>query len=49
MWALILNRPNLVNEPLWKKESTVIQGASIALVVKVVSTNWRVDYLTRAC
>jgi Uma2 family endonuclease len=45
--TLILNRPNLVNEPLWKKESTVIQGASIALVVKVVSTNWRVDYLTK--
>jgi len=44
---LILNRPNLVNEPLWKKESTVTQGASIALVVEVVSSNWRVDYLTK--
>ncbi len=34
---LILNRPNLVNEPLWKKESTVSQAESIPLVVEVVS------------
>ncbi|NMG08911.1 Uma2 family endonuclease [Brasilonema sp. UFV-L1] len=35
--VLILNRPNLATEPLWKKESTVTQGASIPLVVEVVS------------
>ncbi len=45
--VLILNRPNLVNEPLWKKESTVSQAASIPLVVEVVSTNWRDDYLKK--
>lgn len=45
--VLLLNRPNLINEPLWKKESTVIQGASVPLVIEVVSTNWRVDYLTK--
>ncbi|MCL1469379.1 Uma2 family endonuclease [Argonema antarcticum] len=45
--VLLLNRPNLVNEPLWKKESTVTQGASVTLVIEVVSTNWRVDYLTK--
>ncbi|MCL1467730.1 Uma2 family endonuclease [Argonema galeatum] len=45
--VLLLNRPNLVNEPLWKKESTVTQGASVPLVIEVVSTNWRVDYLTK--
>ena len=44
---LIINRSNLVNEPLWKKESTVIQGASIPLVIEVVSTNWRTDYYTK--
>ncbi len=44
---LILNRPNLVNEPLWEKESTVVQAASIPLVVEVVSTNWRDDYFTK--
>ncbi|MBH8571673.1 Uma2 family endonuclease [Nostocaceae cyanobacterium CENA369] len=36
--VLILNLPNLVNEPLWKKESTVTQAASIPLVIEVVST-----------
>ena len=41
---LIINRPNLMNEPLWKKESTVSLAASIPLVVEVVSTNWRDDY-----
>ncbi|NJM70445.1 MAG: Uma2 family endonuclease [Scytonema sp. RU_4_4] len=42
--VLLLNRPNLATEPLWKKESTVTLGASIPLVVEVVSTNWRDDY-----
>ncbi|MFN6484115.1 MULTISPECIES: Uma2 family endonuclease [unclassified Nostoc] len=41
---LIINRPNLVHEPLWKKESTVSQATSIPLVIEVVSTNWRDDY-----
>ncbi|MEH1882826.1 MULTISPECIES: Uma2 family endonuclease [unclassified Nostoc] len=44
---LLLNRPNLVNEPLWKKESTLTQAESIPLVVEVVSTNWRDDYFTK--
>ncbi len=41
---LILNRPNLASEVLWKKFSTVTQGASIPFVVEVVSTNWQDDY-----
>lgn len=45
--VLVLNRSNLTNEPLWKKESTVTQSASIPLVIEIVSTNWRVDYLTK--
>ncbi|HIK08102.1 MAG TPA: Uma2 family endonuclease [Trichormus sp. M33_DOE_039] len=45
--VLLLNRPNLTNEPLWKKESTVIQGISIPLIIEVVSTNWRDDYLKK--
>ncbi|MEH2356557.1 Uma2 family endonuclease [Nostoc sp.] len=45
--VLIINRSNLVNEPLWKKESTVTQAASIPLVIEVVSTNWRTDYYTK--
>lgn len=42
--VLVLNRANLANEPLWKKKSTVSSGASIPLVIEVVSTNWRDDY-----
>ncbi|MGB3759892.1 MAG: Uma2 family endonuclease, partial [Rivularia sp. (in: cyanobacteria)] len=42
--VLLLNRLNLSSEPLWKKYSTVEFGASIALVIEVVSTNWRDDY-----
>ncbi len=45
--VLLLNRPNLVNEPLWKKESTVSLAGSIPLVVEVVSTNWDDDYYTK--
>ncbi len=42
--VLILNRANLANEPLWKKQSTVTQAASLPLVIEVVSSNWRDDY-----
>ncbi|MBD1920364.1 Uma2 family endonuclease [Microcoleus sp. FACHB-831] len=45
--VLILNRTNLAAEPLWKKYSTVTQGASIPLVIEVVRTNWRDDYLLK--
>ncbi len=44
---LLLNLTNLVNEPLWKKASTVTQATSIPLVIEVVSTNWRDDYLKK--
>lgn len=42
--VLVLNRANLANEKLWKKESILSDGASIPLVIEVVSTNWRDDY-----
>ena len=41
---LLLNLDNLEKEPLWRKQSTVTQAASVPLVVGVVSTNWRDDY-----
>ena len=44
---LILKHSNLINELLWEKKSTVTQGASILIAIEVVSTNWRVDYLTK--
>jgi Uma2 family endonuclease len=43
----ILNRPSLVNEPLWNKALTVTLADSIPLVIEVVSTNWRDDYLIK--
>ncbi|MBW4587767.1 Uma2 family endonuclease [Aetokthonos hydrillicola Thurmond2011] len=45
--VLLLNRLNLVNEPLWRNKSTVSQPSSIPLVIEVVSTNWRDDYFTQ--
>ncbi|MGK7943728.1 MAG: Uma2 family endonuclease [Microcystaceae cyanobacterium] len=45
--VLIVNRNTLKNEPLWEKYSTVTQGQSIPLVIEIVSSNWRDDYLTK--
>jgi len=45
--VLVLNLPNLVNEPRWKEESIVCKPESIVLVIEVVSTNWRDDYLKK--
>ena len=42
--VLVLNRANLVNETLWQKQSILSLGASIPLVIEVVSANWRDDY-----
>ncbi len=42
-----MNPAHLASEPLWEKQATVTQAASIPLVIAVVSTNWRVDYLTK--
>ncbi|NEQ37151.1 MAG: Uma2 family endonuclease [Okeania sp. SIO3I5] len=36
-----------VNEPLWKKRSTITKGTSIKLAIEVVSTNWQDDYLMK--
>jgi Uma2 family endonuclease len=44
---LLLNPENLPNEPLWKKESTITQSASVPLVIEIVSSNWQTDYSTK--
>ena len=44
---LLVNRNAFADEPLWKKSSTLIKGTSIILVIEVVSSNWRDDYLTK--
>lgn len=42
--VIVLDQPRLVNEPLWQQEPVITLGASIKLVVEVVSTNWQNDY-----
>ncbi len=46
--VLLLNRPSLATEPRWKSQSTVSHAESIPLIIEVVSTNWRDDYLDKA-
>ncbi len=45
--VLIVDRNALKDEPLWTKSSTLTKGKSIPLVIEVVSSNWRDDYLTK--
>lgn len=42
--VVVLDRGALVDEPLWETASTVQNGASIQLVIEVVSPNWQDDY-----
>lgn len=42
--VMVIKRTELSAEPLWGRSSTLTQGSSLALVVEVVSTNWRIDY-----
>ncbi len=45
---IVLDRHAVTSEPRWAKESIITIGASVRLVVEVLSTNWRDDYLTKA-
>ena len=45
--AIVLNRAVLSDEPRWEQESIMTLGATIPLVVEVLSTNWQDDYLTK--
>jgi Uma2 family endonuclease len=42
--VIVLDRPALTQEPRWEKESIITKGASVRLVIEVVSTNWHDDY-----
>lgn len=42
---IVLDDQFIVDEPRWERESIIMLGQSIKLVVEVVSTNWRDDYL----
>ena len=45
--VVVLNRPLLETEPLWKKRSTITKGETVPLIIEVVSTNWQDDYLVK--
>ncbi len=42
--VIVLETAAIANEPRWARESVITQGASIRLIVEVVSSNWRDDY-----
>jgi Uma2 family endonuclease len=42
--VVVLDRLALVTEPQWQTSSVIENGASIKLLIEVVSTNWQDDY-----
>lgn len=45
--VIVLDETAIAQEPRWEAESIIENGASVRLIVEVVSTNWRDDYLTK--
>lgn len=45
--VIVLDRKAVKDEPRWVQESIITLGRSIRIVVEVVSTNWKDDYLTK--
>jgi Uma2 family endonuclease len=45
--AIILNERLIDDESRWEKESILMSGNTIPLIVEVVSTNWQDDYWTK--
>lgn len=46
--VVVVDQTKLANEPRWQRESTLIHGLSMPLVIEIVSTNWRDDYQRKA-
>ncbi|MFK0730179.1 MAG: Uma2 family endonuclease [Gloeotrichia echinulata GP01] len=44
---IVLDETAIANESRWERESIITKSQSIKLVVEVVSTNWRDDYLVK--
>jgi Uma2 family endonuclease len=44
---IVLDRENLVNDPYWETASSISLGKSAKLVIEIVSSNWRDDYLRK--
>lgn len=45
--VIVLDETTIVDDPLWEMRSTITSGRSVRLIVEVVSTNWRDDYLKK--
>jgi Uma2 family endonuclease len=45
--VVVLDEVSIADEPRWERESVITLSRSIKLVVEVVSTNWRDDYLVK--
>ncbi|MEP0914175.1 Uma2 family endonuclease [Leptolyngbya sp. GB1-A1] len=45
--VIVLDQQAIAQEPRWERESIITKGESVRLLVEVVSTNWRDDYLTK--
>jgi Uma2 family endonuclease len=45
---VILDREQLIHDPLWAKEAIITRGTSIKLVVEVVGRGWQNDYVRKA-
>lgn len=43
--VIVLDETTIGDEPLWEPRSTITLGRSVRLIVEVVNTNWRDDYL----
>jgi Uma2 family endonuclease len=41
---IVLKKAAIVTEPRWEKESTIVSGESIQLIIEITSTNWSDDY-----
>lgn len=46
--VIVCDRINISNEPRWETSSVITIGSSVRLIVEVVSSNWRDDYLLKA-
>ncbi|MEA5510202.1 Uma2 family endonuclease [Crocosphaera sp. UHCC 0190] len=44
---IVLDREKLVNDTYWEKASSISLGISAKLVIEIVSSNWRDDYLKK--
>ena len=42
--VMVVDRNELIHEPLWQEQSILTLGSSIKLIAEVVSGNWQNDY-----